>query len=542
MKAENSSHRVGGSKKMLSFISISFLTTGIFMIGFFSSVSATTEKKPVQEAMTTADHSTFDALNKNFKSGPEVTAACLSCHTEAAKQLQESIHFSWEFHDKDGKLPGKKTVINNFCVGVTSNEPRCTSCHAGYGWSDQSFNFNKENSVDCLVCHDTSGKYSKFPTAAGHPLYEPKKWQGKLKQPVNLREAALSAGMPDRENCGSCHFYGGGGDGVKHGDLDSSLTNPSKELDVHMSPDGKNFSCTDCHVSINHQISGSHYQMTARDTTGKDPARHKRGTNTCESCHGLTPHGEEKLNHHVARVSCQACHIPTFARELPTKMTWDWSTAGKKKDGKPYKEKGEFGKPVYDTKKGNFTWGKNVVPEYIWFNGKFDAITLENKIDPTQTPVPVNQPGGSYDDPESRLWPMKIHYGKQAYDTVHKNLVLPKLFGKKGTDAFWKKYDWAKSFEAGMKEAGIEYSGKFDWIETSMYWPITHMVAPAEKSVSCSECHSQNGRLQKVQGFYLPGRDRVWPVEAGGWTLVLITIAGVFWHAGKRYLSNRSSK
>ena len=45
-------------------------------------------------------------------------------------------------------------------------------------------------------------------------------------------------GKPGRENCGSCHFYGGGGDGVKHGDLDSSLKRPSRELDVHMDAEG----------------------------------------------------------------------------------------------------------------------------------------------------------------------------------------------------------------------------------------------------------------------------------------------------------------
>ncbi len=39
---------------------------------------------------------------------------------------------------------------------------------------------------------------------------------------------------PERQNCGACHFNGGGGDGVKHGDLDTSLTKPNKALDVHM--------------------------------------------------------------------------------------------------------------------------------------------------------------------------------------------------------------------------------------------------------------------------------------------------------------------
>jgi hypothetical protein len=36
---------------------------------------------------STADHSKFIQLQKPFKSGQEVTEACLSCHTEAAKQV-----------------------------------------------------------------------------------------------------------------------------------------------------------------------------------------------------------------------------------------------------------------------------------------------------------------------------------------------------------------------------------------------------------------------------------------------------------------------
>ena len=30
-----------------------------------------------------------------------------------------------------------KNAINNFCVSIAGNEPRCTSCHAGYGGGRQ---------------------------------------------------------------------------------------------------------------------------------------------------------------------------------------------------------------------------------------------------------------------------------------------------------------------------------------------------------------------------------------------------------------------
>jgi len=51
---------------------------------------------------------------------------------------------------------------------------------------------------------------------------------------VNLLAAARSVRATTRENCGKCHFDGGGGNGVKHGDLDESLYFPGRSLDVHM--------------------------------------------------------------------------------------------------------------------------------------------------------------------------------------------------------------------------------------------------------------------------------------------------------------------
>jgi len=89
-------------------------------------------------------------------------------------QLMGTTHWTWSsiqsFPGVDGEVDrGKRNVINNFCIAVSSNWPRCTSCHAGYGWEDGSFDFSDESLVDCLVCHDQSGQYEKASTGAGHP-------------------------------------------------------------------------------------------------------------------------------------------------------------------------------------------------------------------------------------------------------------------------------------------------------------------------------------------------------------------------------------
>src|SRR5690606_14290469 len=100
---------------------------------------------------STADHSKFKALQGPFNSGSEVTRACLSCHTEAAKQVMSNRHWTWEYTNPDtGQTLGKKTMLNSFCIGDRSNEAFCQSCHVGYGWKDDKFDFHDETKVDCL--------------------------------------------------------------------------------------------------------------------------------------------------------------------------------------------------------------------------------------------------------------------------------------------------------------------------------------------------------------------------------------------------------
>ena len=42
----------------------------------------------------TADHSKFVQLQQEFKSGQEVTQACLSCHNEAASLVMKTQHWT----------------------------------------------------------------------------------------------------------------------------------------------------------------------------------------------------------------------------------------------------------------------------------------------------------------------------------------------------------------------------------------------------------------------------------------------------------------
>ena len=314
-----------------------------------------------------------------------------------------------------------------------------------------------------------------------------------------------------------------------------------------MDAKGLNFQCTTCHGSDDpsngHVLSGSRYDPKAKDVL---PASHRgmeRNVATCESCHTPKPHkglsyNVAVLNSHADKVACQTCHIPEMARGgKPTKTWWDWSTAGRMKDGKPYTVKDEKGNETYTTIKGSFVWEYNVVPTYKWVDGTVRYSLLSDNIDPTRR-VPVNDVAGSASDPKSRIWPFKAMRGKQAYDKERHTLIYKNLFGQNDT-AFWVHFDWNKAIAAGMKAAGQPYSGSFDFVETVMYWPLNHMVAPKEQALKCGQCHAQNGRMASLAGVYMPGRDGWRWLDILGWLAVAGTLAGVVIHGLLRYAAGK---
>jgi len=525
-------------------------------IDCFSCHSAKPEESAkVQTSISTADHSQFEVLQKPFESGPEVTKACLSCHTEASKQLHKTKHWSWRLtHPETGQTLGKQHTVNSFFGSVASNQARCTSCHIGYGWKDDSFDFTSEESVDCLVCHDTTDTYKKFPTDAGHPPYVDKRFPengDELWKAPDLSEVAQHVGKTRRKNCGACHFYGGGGDGVKHGDLDSSMTNPKQALDVHMGTDGLDFSCTTCHSTEGHDVKGSRYTPVARDTHGIDvPGRGDGSRATCESCHGAMPHKTSphnpavggKLNEHTDRVACQTCHIPYYARGGVATKTWaDWSTAGKTGPGGEHlKIENPRGQVTYATKMGDSIWGENLIPEYAWFSGEVRYQELGEKFDPDGT-VSLNTFRGSHDDPDARIWPFKVMRGKQPYDAGNNTLAATHLFGTDDA-AYWGSLDWDKSIKVAMDAVGADYSGEHGFIETTMHWPLSHMTAPKGEALGCVACHSRDGRLSRLNGFYLPGRDKSSLLDLIGWLAVLGTLSGVSLHGFARLVFARKRR
>jgi octaheme c-type cytochrome (tetrathionate reductase family) len=431
---------------------------------------------PVRAAHT--DHSSL--MVGPYETGSDVTRACLSCHPDSAGQVMQTSHWTWESEPvmRDGEMVtiGKKNQINNYCIGTQGNYG-CMSCHAGYGWTSASFDFTIEENVDCLVCHEQSGGYVK--TKGGLPA-----------EGVDLIAAAQSVAYPSRSNCGSCHFNGGGGNGVKHADLNQHLINPFSEADVHMG--GQNFLCTDCHQSTDHVING------------KSMSNNLVMTNeiACTDCHIEAAHEDERLNKHVSAVACQTCHIPSGSKDDPTKIEWDWSTAGQDIPENAHS---------YLKIKGSFVYAEEYKPEYYWYSGLENRYLLGDVIDPTQ-PTPMNPPAGSIQDLQAKIFPFKVHRTLQPYDSVFNILLQPRTSGEGG---YWTTFDWPSALELGSQDTGLPFSGQFGFAPTEMWMPITHLVVPVEYALQCADCHTGDGegRLNWAALGY-PGD----PLEWGGRT------------------------
>jgi len=366
------------------------------------------------------DHSDF--FDDSFDTPQDVTAACLDCHEDVGKEIMHTRHWNWMAPEGSKSTLGKQNLINNFCIATSSNLQRCTSCHIGYGWKDGSFDFTNEKNIDCLICHDQSGTYKKIPAGAGA-----------VDEKVDLVKVA--------------------------------------DIDVHMG--GEEFQCTECHATTEHKIAGaSHGSMEAGENMI-----------SCLDCHDEEVHAKGILNKHIASVACETCHIPTFAREMPTKVWWDWSEAGMKKKDK----KDKYGKSTFIKKKGSFVWEKNVIPTYAWYNGSAEYYHIGDKIDASKV-VELNKLNGSVGDKNAKIAPFKVMKGKQPYDSKNNYMIVPHLFGKKG---YWKTFDWKEASEIGMESLELDFSGSVGFVETEMSWPINHMVVPAENALKCMACHGK---------------------------------------------------
>ena len=320
-------------------------------------------------------------------------ANCLGCHQPHALEVLESTHYRWIGDTPDmvngtGLPQGKLTnAVNSYCINILGNWPVCGSCHVGRGKRPDDPAAASDN-VDCLMCH--SEEY------AAQRMRLPDGLMG-VQTPTDTMVQNLH--RPNRTNCLACHAKAGGGDGVKRGDLSlATIANSDPNFDVHMNTSGADLDCQACHVFQNHLVIGKGSDLRPTDDT-------LRGSEvSCLNCHtdkeASGGHDTTKINDHVARVACQTCHIPIYAK-VATEIHRDWQTHH---DGSPADGISGPGHP-YTAKQSN------LIPLYAFWNRLSDNALLGDDArltyDSDLGTYPTSQPIGNIDDEGSKLYPFK---------------------------------------------------------------------------------------------------------------------------------------
>jgi len=425
------------------------------------------------------------SITGTFTTPAQITAKCLECHPFEGNDVVNSLHGMMptaapNVTNATG-LSQKLGEINTFCSYPNPAQAgaACLGCHPTLGKYE---NLTAAD-IDCLRCHNDS--YRSRYAAETNPadfMYVTD-WQGTQKTYVpsdkdangdfyvefnwaampGLTALDLVRGVhrPTTTTCLSCHAKAGGGDWVKRGDIGLNSASATAAQDVHLASTangGAGLSCASCHTSSLHEIPGRGIDL--RPTEGG-------AVKACVDCHpGMDGGGGHAAagarvepDRHVARVACQSCHIPAFAKGGATEMWRDWTN------------------PVWNAGlcNGQGAWAgeehkvANVVPDHVFFNGTSYVYELGqtlNRVDPVSgylTMADADADGGVNDAPGvSKLVPIKRHQSKMAvHDATGQ--VIP-------FDVVWQfmtgKYNEAAA--NGMAYAGLTGPYTWKWLEAEM--------------------------------------------------------------------------
>lgn len=404
---------------------------------------------------------------------------CLQCHSEQGAEVHASVHYQWKGETPDmtngsgpqGKIAG---AVNSYCINILGNWNACGGCHVGRGaLPEETPTIQQLENIDCMMCHQKAyrrvkvdGEFVPDETAMG----------------MSMDEAARTVHLPERANCLQCHAKAGGGDAVKRGDLAlAQIATTDRDFDVHMATTGANLQCRDCHTSRNHRIAGkgSDLRPTDLDVTVE-----------CSNCHGeklqTGGHSNEYVDRHPARVACQTCHIPVYAKDASdtvateateTHRTWLASHA----TAPPFH-------PAMD--KAN-----DLQPEYRFWNRRSDNYLLHDRaqLDPTTGRYPTSRPEGSVGDANSKLYPFKYKTAEQPIMNATGELIAL------DTSVFFATADAAAATEQGLINMGYSGTEAYSWVETDTFQMLNHEVSPSSQALTCTDCHGSTSRMD-LQG------------------------------------------
>jgi len=403
---------------------------------------------------------------------------CLSCHGDEARDMYGSTHYQWQGEalymthgpNLQGKIAG---AVNSYCINILGNWGDCGNCHVGLGakpvMTPAPTRAQLEN-IDCLVCHQKDYKRVKV-----NGVFVP----DTANMTVSLTQAVRSVHRPERANCLPCHAKAGGGDAVKRGDLAlASIQTTDLRYDVHMSVAGADLKCQSCHTVQNHRIAGKGSDIRPTDLDEQV---------ACTNCHtnkaSGTGHGSEDVNRHVARVACQTCHIPTYAKNAAdtaateaTEIHRTWLSTHS--TAPPFHPAG--------------TKANDLTPRYRFWNRYSDNYLLGDvaKYDSATGAYSTSRPDGGVDDtsPDNKLYPFKYKTAEQPImENTGKLIALD-------THVYFTTADAAAAVAAGL--ANMDSSGQpYKWVKTDTFQLLNHQVSPASQALTCNACHGSTTRM-----------------------------------------------
>jgi hypothetical protein len=409
---------------------------------------------------------------------------CLSCHKEQAKEMYASTHYQWEgealYRTSGPPMQGKiSNAVNSYCINILGNWGDCGNCHVGLGAKPvpaSSPTDDQLKNIDCLVCHQKDYKRVKV-----NGTFVP----DTATMTMTLNKAVQTVHLPERSSCLSCHAKAGGGDAVKRGDLALATANTSDMLfDRHMAVSGADMKCQECHITEKHRIAGRGSDLRQTDLDVEM---------ACTNCHTNKTttggHGTEDINRHVARVACQTCHIPTYAKNASdttaneateTHRTWLSSTS----TAVPYHPAS--------------TKANNLTPKYrFWNRYSYNYVLGEAaQIDPKTGAYPTSRPDGAVDDtsPDNKLYPFKYKTAEQPMRDKTKELIAL------DTNIYFRSPDAQNratlAVKAGILNMGYNPENEaFSWVMTDTFQLLNHQVSPPSQALNCAACHGSTTRM-----------------------------------------------
>lgn len=405
------------------------------------------------------------------------TTKCSSCHPTQTQAVLGNSHYQWNGPAGETISAGKKSGKNNlalnaYCINIIGNWNGCSKCHVGKGAKPGASPSSAEyDNIDCLTCHQ-----EKYKRVRSGSVFVPDPTMT-----ISPDQAVRTVDLPTRNACLSCHALGGGGDNNKRGDLAlAGGATTDRNFDVHMATTGADLSCQACHSTGKHAMKGRGSDLHTADVSGRVGC----ATAVCHAAKTKSSgHKTSMINRHIARVACQTCHIPVYAKNAndtaateATEIHRDWqeSHLTASRQYHPF-----------------MTMRNDLTPVYRFWNGTSAVTRLgDPAVKDANGLYPVSYPKGGINDTTSKLYPFKYKTARQPLNTLRNVLI------GLDTAVYFAKGNMYDAVQSGFVNMGFTTGEPYQMVTTYEYQALNHQVGPATSALTCVNCHGGTAKIK----------------------------------------------